>query len=87
MWENCFLRNSILEYGKRRETQVLILCVVTEPYNFKFFSFLLRGYHTLQFKNIAVPDITLSPHNFKILLTHQPEFFWASNRTYFFGDW
>ena len=42
----------------------------------KFLSFLLHNYHILQLigKMHVIPDITFSPHNIKILPTHQLEF-------------
>ena len=56
-------------------------CIVIEPHNFKILSFLLHGYHTLQLKYILIPAIAFSPHNIKILPTHQLEFFRVSNPT------
>ena len=43
-------------------------CMATEPQNFKILAF-LYGYHTPQFKNIAIPATAFSPHNFKLLPT------------------
>ena len=59
-------------------------CIVIELHNFKIMLFLLHGYHTLQLKNIAVPAIDFSPHNFKILPTCHMEFFWVINPNQFF---
>ena len=56
-------------------------CIVTEPHYFKILSFLLHGYHFLQLKNIAIPAIAFSPHNFKILPTCQLDFWGVSNPT------
>ena len=70
MARDFFLSNVILEkYGKWPETE--ILCVVTDPHNFKILSFLLHGYNTLQLKNNAVPAFAFSLHNFKILSMRQ----------------
>ena len=49
-------------------------CIVIEPNNFKIMLFLLHGYHTPKLKNIAIPVIAFSPHNFKILPTSHMEF-------------
>ena len=57
--------------------------MATEPHNFKILLFLLYGHH--QLKDIAIPElrITLSLHNFKLLLlligilgVSNPTFFW-----------
>ena len=54
---------------------------ILKPTISRVLSFLLHGYHTPQRKDIAIPAIAFSPHNFKVLLTHQLEFFWVSNAT------
>ena len=42
-------------------------CIAIEPHNFKILPFLLYGYYTPELKNFAIPDITFSLHNFKLL--------------------
>ena len=46
---------------------------------FQNLAFLLHDYHTPKLKNIFIPAIVFSPHNFKILRTCYMELFWVSN--------
>ena len=42
-------------------------CIAIEPHIFKILLLLLRGYHTSQLKNIAIPTTAFSLDNFKLL--------------------
>ena len=54
----------------------------------KFVLFLLHDYHILQLigEIHVIPDIAFSPHNIKVLPTHQLEFFWLVIPLNFFRE-
>ena len=60
---NAILKKKMWNYQKPR----CLSSITIEPHNFKILSFFLYGYHTPQFKNIAIPTIAFSLHNFKLL--------------------
>ena len=52
-----------------------------EALNFEILSFLLHGYDPPQHRNTSILAIVFSLQNFRILPTHQFEFFLVSNAT------
>ena len=86
----CFFNKSLIKCGKivscrknmgNDQKPRCSSCMALEPHNFKILVFLLYGYHTPQLKNIAIPAITFSPHNFNFFTYPLIGFFWVSNPT------
>ena len=73
-----FFNKSLIKFGKiafclknmgNDQKPKCSLLMAIEPNNSKILAFLLYGYNTPQLKNIAIPAIAFSSHNFKILPT------------------